>query len=164
MLRKKRNDQYAFHWRRDPEKEQYWRRLIAKFNASGKSVRIFAAEVGISEASFYFWRKELKLRDCDVVGVDDDPGWGDNASVLPVARDDGDKLGRERVESATNPFVPLRLLSERGASESPSPAPIARVGTVLTVTTPTGYSISFASDCDLQLLGQVLLILEERKC
>jgi hypothetical protein len=162
VLRKKRNDQYAFHWRRDPEKEQYWRRLIAKFNASGKSVRIFAAEVGISEASFYFWRKELKLRDCDVVGVDDEARWEDNASVLPVAPD-GNGL-EQRLKSPTNPFVPLRLLSERGAPESPSPAPMARVGSVVTVTTPAGYSISLASDCDLQLLGQVLLILEGRKC
>jgi transposase-like protein len=47
---------------RDPAKEQYWRELVAQWRASGLSVREFCSQRQVTEASFYFWRRELQRR------------------------------------------------------------------------------------------------------
>jgi transposase len=48
---------------RDERKEQYWRGLVADWQASGLSVRAFCRRRLLSEASFYGWRRELRERD-----------------------------------------------------------------------------------------------------
>ncbi|WP_145253546.1 IS66 family insertion sequence element accessory protein TnpA [Planctomycetes bacterium Pan216] len=45
------------------EKEAYWRKVVHRQEESGQSVRRFCREEGISEASFYGWRRELQRRD-----------------------------------------------------------------------------------------------------
>ncbi|QDU62694.1 hypothetical protein Pan216_35630 [Planctomycetes bacterium Pan216] len=45
---------------RSPEKEAYWRKVVHRQEESGQSVRRFCREEGISEASFYGWRRERK--------------------------------------------------------------------------------------------------------
>jgi hypothetical protein len=44
---------------REP-KSEYWRRLIAEQEAGGHKVRPFCVERGITEPSFYYWRKRLR--------------------------------------------------------------------------------------------------------
>jgi hypothetical protein len=44
---------------REP-KSEYWRRLIAEQEAGGHKVRPFCIERGITEPSFYYWRKRLR--------------------------------------------------------------------------------------------------------
>ena len=41
-------------------KREYWSKLIAEQQASGKAVRPFCAGRGIGEHSFYQWRKRLR--------------------------------------------------------------------------------------------------------
>jgi hypothetical protein len=41
-------------------KREYWSKLIAEQQASGKAVRPFCGERGIGEHSFYQWRKRLR--------------------------------------------------------------------------------------------------------
>lgn len=41
------------------EQHQFWQMAIETFNASGLSVRQFCRKEGLSEASFYAWRKKL---------------------------------------------------------------------------------------------------------
>jgi len=48
---------------RDPRKERYWRRLLAQRDKSGLSVRAFCELHGLSEPSFYAWRRMLAERD-----------------------------------------------------------------------------------------------------
>jgi hypothetical protein len=48
---------------RDPVLEQRWRERIAKWQASGLSVRAFCEQRGLTEASFYYWKRELQARD-----------------------------------------------------------------------------------------------------
>ncbi|QDU62832.1 Transposase [Planctomycetes bacterium Pan216] len=45
------------------EKEAYWRKVVRRQEESGRGVRRFCREEGISEASFYGWRRELQRRD-----------------------------------------------------------------------------------------------------
>jgi Transposase len=48
---------------RDARKEQQWRDRLAAWRRSGLSVRAFCARHGLSQPSFYAWRRELAQRD-----------------------------------------------------------------------------------------------------
>ena len=51
-------------------KEREWREIIDAQRRSGESVRAFCRDRGLYEASFYRWRREIRLRDRKVVGQD----------------------------------------------------------------------------------------------
>ena len=44
------------------EKEARWREIVERQAGSGLSIRGFCADEGISEPSFYAWRKKLRQR------------------------------------------------------------------------------------------------------
>jgi hypothetical protein len=44
-------------------KPEYWRKLIAEQEGGGLKVRPFCRERGITEPSFYYWRKRLRKRE-----------------------------------------------------------------------------------------------------
>lgn len=48
--------------RRSPKSEPFWRDLITRWKTSGRSVAAFCADRGVSQASFYAWRKRLGSR------------------------------------------------------------------------------------------------------
>lgn len=43
------------------EKHEYWNKLIAEQKASGRTIRAFCQERGVSDHCFYFWRNRLGL-------------------------------------------------------------------------------------------------------
>lgn len=45
------------------EKERFWRSMVEAQRRGGLTVRAFCRERGISEPSFYSWRKELQRRE-----------------------------------------------------------------------------------------------------
>ena len=51
------------NYRRSVEKEAYWRVQIERQSASGLSIRRWCRESGVSEPTFYVWRRELRKRD-----------------------------------------------------------------------------------------------------
>lgn len=52
---------------RSSSKEQYWRTRVRQWRTSGLSVRAFCAERGLSEPSFYAWRRTLAEREATAV-------------------------------------------------------------------------------------------------
>jgi len=48
---------------RDPKLERRWRDLITRWERSNLTVRDFCAAEGVSEPSFYAWRRELAARE-----------------------------------------------------------------------------------------------------
>ena len=52
--------------RRDPVKEQFWRRTIADQARSGLSVRAFCEREGLEPWNFHWWRQALARRDREV--------------------------------------------------------------------------------------------------
>jgi hypothetical protein len=48
---------------RDLKRERFWRGVLARFGASGLSVRRFCARERLSEPSFYSWRRVIGQRD-----------------------------------------------------------------------------------------------------
>jgi hypothetical protein len=47
---------------RDPRKEHQWRRLIQQWQDRGLAVADFCARHGLSQPTFYAWRRKLKQR------------------------------------------------------------------------------------------------------
>ena len=52
---------------RSSSKEQFWRRMIRLWRSGGLTVRAFCGGQGLSEASFYGWRRTLAERDASAV-------------------------------------------------------------------------------------------------
>lgn len=50
---------------RDLVKENTWRQIFQKCNASGKSARQFCKSEGLSEHQFYSWRAVIRKRDSE---------------------------------------------------------------------------------------------------
>lgn len=76
--------------KKNVERESYWRDVVRRQAASGMSIRQFCAKEGVSQPSFYAWRRRLR----DRVGA-------------------GKKPRRRRTESGSNsdrPFIPVTLL------------------------------------------------------
>ena len=48
--------------RRDAGRERHWQEVIRAQGSSGQSVREFCLQAGVTEASFYWWRRELARR------------------------------------------------------------------------------------------------------
>ena len=48
-------------------KERFWRMQVRRWRTSGLSVRDFCAEQGLSEPSFYAWRRTLAEREATAV-------------------------------------------------------------------------------------------------
>jgi transposase-like protein len=44
-------------------KEHFWRRMLREWRRSEQSVRAFCVQHGVSEPSFYFWRRAIE--ECD---------------------------------------------------------------------------------------------------
>ena len=55
--------------RRDPVKEAVWRDRFMRFDAAGLTVAAFCQGEGITPASFYHWRAEVRRRDAEATGV-----------------------------------------------------------------------------------------------
>ena len=62
---------------RSAEKESFWRLALEEFGKSGLSIRAYCRREGLSEPSFYSWRRVLGRRDAA-------PGEGDQQSLVPV--------------------------------------------------------------------------------
>lgn len=65
---------------RSAEKEAFWRMALKEHEQSGRSVREFCKREGLSEPSFYSWRKKIKQRDEDQASVVTDK----RRSLIPV--------------------------------------------------------------------------------
>ncbi|HEV3263407.1 MAG TPA: transposase [Gemmataceae bacterium] len=52
---------------RDRDKERFWRRMVRQWRGSSLSVRAFCDQHGLSEPTFYAWRRNLAERDAEAV-------------------------------------------------------------------------------------------------
>ena len=79
--------------RRDLAKEQFWRRMVAQQRQSAGTIRAFCEREGLSQPSFYQWRRELARRD-----------------RTPIARRGAAGRGEAGRGAAT--FVPIQVVPE----------------------------------------------------
>ncbi len=78
--------------RSSTKRERFWRELLARHAGSGLSVRQFCGAEGVSEQSFYQWRKRFAAATRPVV---------DNASSV---------ASRPSVQDGSGLFLPMGLL------------------------------------------------------
>jgi transposase-like protein len=81
--------------KKNTEKELGWRRLLDRQAGSGLSIREYCAKEGISQPSFYAWRK--RFRDRDSVGRR------------------GSKPSSSEKANVSSEFIPLRLRDSASA-------------------------------------------------
>ena len=134
-------------WRRDQNKERYWRGHVAAWQRSGQSVRAYCRAEGLSEPSFYSWRRLLAERGLGAAGGTECAGGG-GASGQPAAarRQPADAV-------AISPFVPVRLVTE-------ATTPTAAVEVVLR----GGRVVRVAAGFAAQTLREVVAALEDLPC
>ena len=68
---------------RDSAKERSWRKAVRNQERSGQSIRAYCLGNGLTEASFYAWRRELKRRGSQRATKRQQRSTG-RASFLPV--------------------------------------------------------------------------------
>jgi transposase-like protein len=119
---------------RDGGKERFWRRMVRRWRCSGLSVRAFCAEHGLTEPSFYSWRRSLAERDQQ----------GDQRATASAGT-----VGNEGAQPQPL-FVPLRVVPEAA-------------GRVFEVALGQGRVVRVPAQFDPAALRQLLAVLEEER-
>ena len=151
---------------RRSEKEEFWRLVLVEFSNGGLKVREFCRQEGISEPSFYAWRKKIAGLDEQQRSAVPDwgvPDWGvpDWVPVM-VVTDQGAATGSEN--DLANPQRELnrdsngQLTPSAGSPRNLS-APSA-LHSELEVTTLAGLKVRIGDACSLELIQRTLLALD----
>jgi transposase-like protein len=127
---------------RDPAKERFWRRIMTRWQRSRQAICDFCSAEGLSQASFYAWRRELRRRD-------DQGSSGRSATTTRPSRRPTAKIGPS--------FVSLQVAATP-TSASLDAAPY------LELVLPRGIILRIPSGCDRVTLAMVLALLEQRPC
>src|SRR4051794_3248798 len=123
--------------RRDPARERFWRRTIRQQQRSGLAVPEFCRREGLKDGAFRWWRRELARRDQLPTPDPREVPQGDTIDAAPA-------------------FLPVRVVDlEAVSTRSASPIEIVLPGGP-TVRVPAGF--------DPRTLGDVLTVLEGRRC
>jgi transposase-like protein len=120
--------------RRSEEKEQFWRQMVDGHAGSGLSVRRYCSDRGVSEQSFFAWRKELARRDAAA------------------------RQKRARSPSTNQSPAPIRFAQLQIASGELVGA------ACLEIVLPTGVRIRVPRGACRDTLSDVLGLLERRPC
>jgi hypothetical protein len=118
----------------NPDKERFWRKQVEAWQRSGLSVREFCRRRGLSEASFYAWRRELPLRDRERLQLSEEvdttstgPGKSKptahkgrrlSGSAADGYRKSGKPAATPSAASATPLFVPLSVRAQAAANDA----------------------------------------------
>jgi hypothetical protein len=139
--------------RRDLEKERYWRRMLRQWRGSGMSGRDFCSEHGLSEPSFYSWRREIVRRDQEeTAAVPGVMGIGAPARPTSFRSPIGSSTAPRSTRKAGNTFVKVAL--PHGAMMS------STIDIILAETRVLRVGRGF----DAELLREVVRVLEESSC
>jgi hypothetical protein len=122
---------------RNEAKERVWRQHIERQRRSKLTVRDFCAQAGISEPSFYAWRRELARRDSEI---------GRPAPSEPKAS--------RRTATSTPRFLPVTIAGYPRAGA---------VASHVEVVLPSGLLVRVPAQ-DTAALRTVLEFLEPRSC
>jgi len=93
--------------RRDHEKEAYWRGHVGQQGHSGLSVRRYCQEHHLSEASFYWWKRELAKGDAERRGSCEEKRTAVSFAEIRITDSDPDRPTTEEQSPGTNIEVSL---------------------------------------------------------
>ena len=117
--------------RKNEEKERYWRAVLQRQARSGVSIAKFCRSEGVSEPSFYSWKRAL------------------GGSKAKGKTREPSRAGRvaARTSEASPSFVPVQITEER------CPATIQ-------VMWPSGLSVQVPTECDPAEVQAVLQVVD----
>jgi hypothetical protein len=121
---------------RDLGKERYWRRVLGQCRQSVLTARDFCAANGLSEPSFYGWKREIARRDEERTA-------GTQARTAVSA-------SRRSAAAALPAFVPVRIEASAACA--------------LEVVVAGGRLVRVRPGFDAAVLRQLLAVLEEPPC
>ena len=124
----------------DRHKEQFWRQVFAQWTASGLSIAAFCEEAGLSQQSFYRWRRVLRKRTSR-----------SDQQRRPQAVDAVTEKAATAIARPLPLFVPLAVESIAAAA-------------VLEVVVRGGRVIRVPAGFDATVLAQLLAVLEGQPC
>lgn len=127
---------------RDGAKERHWRRMIQRWERSGRTVRDFCTGEGVAEPSFYAWRRELAKRDRE------------SASCVE---------GLESVARGATHFLPVQVLADETGNSGASGLLEVQLPTGVRLRIPAGFDARTLSDV-LSALAASSLAAETRAC
>lgn len=125
--------------RRDPVKEQFWRRTIADQARCGLSIQAYCQREGLEPWNFHWWRQALARRDREVPSV---------RTVAPT-------------NSTTDRPVPSAFLPVRVVQDAAGPITAT---TPIEILLPAGPTVRVMRGFDPSVLDAVLSVLEARRC
>jgi hypothetical protein len=117
--------------KRIEEKQRYWRAVLERQAVSGVSIAKFCRSEGVSEPSFYSWKRALA---------------GGKAKARRAERS-GARRATGRISETSASFVPVQI------TEEPRPATIQ-------VVWPNGLSVQVPSECDPAEVQAVLQMVD----
>ncbi|MBV8556029.1 MAG: IS66 family insertion sequence element accessory protein TnpB [Planctomycetaceae bacterium] len=124
---------------RDPAKEKHWRGIIQRHQRSGLSVHAFCEREGLKDGNFLWWRRELNRRDRE------------KTTAHPISSD------KESPQPSASPvFLPVRVV-DAGVEA-------ARQTTPIEILLPYGPTVRVPVGFDPWTLGEILAVLEGRRC
>jgi len=129
---------------RDMAKERYWRRMLRQWRGSGLTGRDFCGEQGLSEPSFYAWRREIGRRDQE------------KAAASKSAR-------RPRAGRAVAAEGPVAGVAEPAFVKVKVDGGVSPLPAIEVVLSP-GRVLRVRSGFDAELLRQLVRLLEEPAC
>lgn len=127
---------------RSEERESFWRLQLERQSSSGESIRGYCHRQGISEAAFYFWRREIVKRDREAF---DSGGHGRGPAgfvAVTVVED------HSRTSIAANQI----------ANEVVSPA----ANQTLEIECPGGPVVRLREDVSLEILERVMFVCRQQ--
>ena len=123
--------------RRDPAREKFWRRTVRRQERSGLAVPDFCRREGLKDWTFRWWRQELARRD-------------QQPSPAPRGEQEGEPT------DAAPAFLPVRVVDLEAVATRTAPP--------IEIVLPGGPTVRVPSGFDPRTLGDVLALLEGRRC
>jgi hypothetical protein len=117
------------------DRERFWRSMVKQQRQGGATIRAFCREQGISEPSFYAWRKELQRRDAER-----------SAGAGRVAA--GESQGR---------LIPVEVVGERRTGEGTPDG--HQTQQPLEIATPGGFMLRFPQDTRPEIVSHLLAVI-----
>ena len=114
------------------ERKRFWGDLIERQRTSGLNIARFCAEAGVSQNSFYVWKKRLQTTAQQ------------GRAVMPPRK-------HRRKKAVAKSLVPVRVISDVG-HQRPTARPIE-------IAWPNGIVLRVALGCDPQTLREVFRLL-----
>lgn len=149
------------------ETREFWEAAIRLWAESALSVREFCSREGLTEHTFYSWRREL-MPENSAVGVKQEPAATDDAVVATNGR----RRRRWRKPVVTSPsenassveFLPVRVVGGDASCTPSATAVVAQGTSPIEIVGASSWRVRILSGFDPATLDAVLTTLERRPC